>query len=90
MPESGSITANDVTEHHSKRVYPHTHQVLPKLHSHHRKSQDDDDEEEEEEEEEDDEAEQGWDGAMRRAYPHKYFTVVKSVYIYNVAVPAFP
>merc|ERR1719264_780177 len=39
-------------EHHSKRVYPHTHQVLPKLHSHHHKSQDDDDDEDEEEEEE--------------------------------------
>ena len=59
FPDGGivSLTATDVTEHHSKRVYPHTHQVLPKLHSHHHKSQDDDDEDEEEEEEE---QEQGW------------------------------
>ena len=42
-----------LTEHHSKRVYPHTHQVLPKLHSHHHVGGEDEDEEDEEED-------QGW------------------------------
>ena len=45
-----SFNCVNVAEYHSKRVYPHTHQVLPKLHSHHHKSQDDDEDEEEEEE----------------------------------------
>ena len=50
-----SQSANDVAEHHSKRVYPHTHQLLPKLHSHHHKVQDD----EEEEDDDDNEMEKG-------------------------------
>ena len=57
MIQISTFNCENVAEYHSKRVYPHTHQVLPKLHSHHHKAQDDDEDEEEEEEAE--EAEQG-------------------------------